>query len=128
MCCWSHCSWLRWRHRRIDCVGSRRHGGGQNAGVQAALTLALLTSTNADNKVRIAVEGGIGVLIALVRDGTAKGKTNAAIALYNRSSNNAGNQKTIRDAGLPIIEAAMNQEPDATAKGEMQDLLSKIKN
>ena len=32
---------------------------------------------NADNKVRIAREGGIGPLIALVRDGSAKGKTNA---------------------------------------------------
>jgi vacuolar protein 8 len=95
--------------------------------VQADAALALMrVSRNTDNQVKVANEGGIGPLIALLRDGTAEGKTKAAAALYNLSFN-ADNRVKIRDAGLQIIQAAHDKEPDATVKREMKDVLDRIR-
>ncbi|KAJ1440562.1 hypothetical protein B484DRAFT_303047, partial [Ochromonadaceae sp. CCMP2298] len=50
------------------------------------------------NKVTIAAAGAIPLLIRLLRDGTVKGKTNAASALCNLAFN-ADNAVTIRREG-----------------------------
>lgn len=63
---------------------------------------------------RIAEKGGIEPLIALLRDGSAEGKTQAAGALAILAVNNADNQKSIaREGG---IEALIGLLRDGSAK------------
>ena len=90
---------------------------------QAAGALWNIACNNAENKVRIANEGGIAPLIQLLRDGTAEGRTQAAAALRNMSSSV---KDKVRAAGLSDIQAAHDKETDATAKAKMLDLLNKL--
>mmetsp|Transcript_23181 Transcript_23181/g.51980 ORF Transcript_23181/g.51980 Transcript_23181/m.51980 type:complete len:110 (-) Transcript_23181:29-358(-) len=62
--------------------------------------------------------GAIPLLILLLRNGTAQGKRNAAVALWNLAANNAANQGTIAAASAVSLLILLLQE--GTAEGEIQ--------
>ncbi|KAJ1428264.1 hypothetical protein B484DRAFT_396896 [Ochromonadaceae sp. CCMP2298] len=66
--------------------------------------------------VTIAAAGAIPLLIALLRDGTAKGKENAASALWNLAANNADNDATIIAAGAISLLIALLREGTVEGK------------
>ena len=82
---------------------------GLNERDTAAAALWNLASNNDDNQVSIAREGAVGPLIALLKNGSDQGKTNAAGALWNLAIN-ADNQVSITREGAvgPLIALLKN--------------------
>jgi vacuolar protein 8 len=79
--------------------------GAEGAAENAAGLLANL-ATDAVNKKTIAAEGGIPLLVKLLKDGTAGEKKNAAGALWRLAVNDVDNRKAIKAAKAipPLIE------------------------
>ena len=70
--------------------------------MQAARALGKL-AINCDNQVNIAREGGIPPLISLLRDGSAKEKTEAASSLENLAANAGIAGDIVRLGGLSSL-------------------------
>ena len=63
--------------------------------------------------------------IALFRDGSAEGKTQAAGALWNLAFNSTNKSNILRDKRL--IQTCYDEETDTAAKRNIQELLNKIR-
>ena len=89
----------------------------------AALALMRI-ARNDDNEVRIAKEGGIEPLIALLKSGDATGKTNAAGALRNLSFNDDNKSKFKQS--FSSIQDAYDKTSDSSAKSKIKELLDRL--
>ena len=79
----------------------------------------------ADNQVSIAREGAIGPLIALLKNGSDEGKTNAAAALWNLTFN-AESKAKVKESLSSIKEAYKATTSGSTAKSDMKWLLNRL--
>jgi Armadillo/beta-catenin-like repeat len=67
--------------------------------------------------------GGVGALVALVREGDASGKANAAGALWNLALGNEAMRASIREAGGISALESLVREGDASGKVNAENAL-----
>ena len=79
----------------------------------------------ADNQVSIAREGAIGPLIALLKNGSDEGKTNAAAA-FQTLAVNAESKAKVKESLSSIKEAYKATTSGSTAKSDMKRLLDRL--